>query len=278
MEMYQEIGDLYGKATAEINLANFYLEEDKYARAEQAALEVLELSEQIKSPEIKKSALYLLSEINKTTNTSKALFYLSEYISLKDSINTVAIANKINQQAVMYGTEKKENAIVLLKKDQQIIQVENKQKDLIISKNRAYQWFLTIGIVLLAIIGLFFILYYRSRKTTAEERAEKLHIQHQRELDYLRNSLLQESNPSEDILELEISQDELNLYLLNPLSDRELEVLYLIAEGKKNKDIADQLFISINTVKTHILHIYEKLAVKNRTEAAAKANSMKIIK
>ena len=55
------------------------------------------------------------------------------------------------------------------------------------------------------------------------------------------------------------------------LSDREMEVLQLLADGNTNKDIADKLFISTQTVKTHITHIFEKLAVKDRTEAVASA-------
>jgi DNA-binding NarL/FixJ family response regulator len=278
MSLYEEIGDYYGKATAQFNLANLYRDRGDIVQAEHAALEVLKISQQIKVPEVNMSALHLLSEINAKTNPKISLHYLTTYITLKDSVNDVAIANKINQQAVMYETEKKEIEIALLKKDQEIIEAQNKQKDLVISKNQDYQMFLIIGIALVAILGLFFVLYFRSRKEAAEQRAEKLHIQHQRELDNLRNSLLRtENNETVEKIDLGIGQDELNLYLLNPLSDREIEVLYLIAEGKKNKDIAEQLYISINTVKTHVLHIYEKLAVKNRTEAAAKANSMKII-
>ena len=54
-----------------------------------------------------------------------------------------------------------------------------------------------------------------------------------------------------------------------PLSQRELEVLGLIARGHTNKDAAAQLFISEATVKTHLLHIYAKLGVKDRAAAVA---------
>ncbi len=55
------------------------------------------------------------------------------------------------------------------------------------------------------------------------------------------------------------------------LSDRELEVLACLADGQTTIQIANHLFISENTVKTHIRHILEKLEASNRTEAVSKA-------
>ena len=54
------------------------------------------------------------------------------------------------------------------------------------------------------------------------------------------------------------------------LSAREMEVLALVAKGRPNKEIASLLFISEATVRAHLMHIYEKLHVHSRTEAAAK--------
>ena len=54
------------------------------------------------------------------------------------------------------------------------------------------------------------------------------------------------------------------------LSPREIEILALVAEGCPNKEIAARLFISNATVRTHLMHVYEKLHVRCRTEAAAK--------
>ena len=56
-----------------------------------------------------------------------------------------------------------------------------------------------------------------------------------------------------------------------PLSDRELEVLKLIVDGKSNQDIAGKLFITLATVKTHVRSILNKLSVDDRTQAAVKA-------
>jgi DNA-binding CsgD family transcriptional regulator len=58
---------------------------------------------------------------------------------------------------------------------------------------------------------------------------------------------------------------------LEPLSQRELEVLSLIAKGSTNREAAARLFISEATVKTHLLHIYGKLGVKDRAAAVAAA-------
>jgi DNA-binding NarL/FixJ family response regulator len=56
-----------------------------------------------------------------------------------------------------------------------------------------------------------------------------------------------------------------------PLSARELEVLELVAAGNTNREAAARLFISEATVKTHLLHIYEKLGVSDRAAAVAEA-------
>lgn len=65
--------------------------------------------------------------------------------------------------------------------------------------------------------------------------------------------------------------------ILDPLSERELEVLQLIADGLTNQEIADRLFLTVGTVKWHTGNIYSKLAVGNRMQAAAKARSLGLI-
>lgn len=61
------------------------------------------------------------------------------------------------------------------------------------------------------------------------------------------------------------------------ISQRELEVLQLVAEGLSNQAIAERLFVSLNTVKTHSSRIFEKLEVRNRTQAVERARRLRLI-
>jgi DNA-binding NarL/FixJ family response regulator len=66
--------------------------------------------------------------------------------------------------------------------------------------------------------------------------------------------------------------------LVEPLSERELEILALIARGSSNKEIAGQLFIAEGTVKNHVTHILGKLGVRDRTQAALKARELGLLR
>ncbi|MEM7431628.1 MAG: LuxR C-terminal-related transcriptional regulator [Pseudomonadota bacterium] len=61
------------------------------------------------------------------------------------------------------------------------------------------------------------------------------------------------------------------------ITQKELEVLVQLAAGGSNADIAKALFVSTSTVKTHLIHLYQKLEVERRTEAVQKGRSLKII-
>ena len=76
----------------------------------------------------------------------------------------------------------------------------------------------------------------------------------------LRAVSLEQNNPSE-----------------SDLSHREMEVLLCLAQGKTTAQIAGDLFISENTVKTHVRHILEKLEAANRAEAVSKATQLGLI-
>jgi LuxR family maltose regulon positive regulatory protein len=90
------------------------------------------------------------------------------------------------------------------------------------------------------------------------------------ELGIQREYLVQQELPGAAALEG-------NLQLLEPLSQRELEVLRLIDEGLANKEIARKLSLAPATVKAHIRNIYGKISAKSRTEALSKARQLQLI-
>ncbi len=65
--------------------------------------------------------------------------------------------------------------------------------------------------------------------------------------------------------------------LIEPLTEREVEVLRLIVAGLSNAEIADELYIAVSTVKSHVNHIFGKLEVKSRTQALAKVRALNLL-
>ncbi len=63
-----------------------------------------------------------------------------------------------------------------------------------------------------------------------------------------------------------------------PLSARELEVLTLLAAGKPNQTIAEELVITLETVKRHVSHILDKLGATNRTQAVTRARELGLLR
>lgn len=77
--------------------------------------------------------------------------------------------------------------------------------------------------------------------------------------------------------DLEVNEKDTSALEASGLSPREYEILLLIAKGHSNKEIAEQLFISVTTVKSHASNIYEKLEVKRRAQAIARAKELNIL-
>ena len=65
--------------------------------------------------------------------------------------------------------------------------------------------------------------------------------------------------------------------LIEPLSERELEMLRLVADGLSNREIADALILARGTVKAHLHNVYGKLAVQGRTQAVIRAQELRLV-
>jgi len=65
--------------------------------------------------------------------------------------------------------------------------------------------------------------------------------------------------------------------LVEPLTGREIEVLHLLAAGLSNREVAERLYVSEGTIKTHTHNLYQKLGVQSRTQAIARANELNLL-
>ena len=109
---------------------------------------------------------------------------------------------------------------------------------------------------------------YLLKTSSAQEIAEAV-----------RKTIVGERVIEEEVSEKIQNQDYANQYFLyEELTNREREVLYLIAQGKSNQEIAEILFITLKTVKTHVSNILAKLGVEDRTQAAIYAFKHGLVK
>jgi LuxR family maltose regulon positive regulatory protein len=65
--------------------------------------------------------------------------------------------------------------------------------------------------------------------------------------------------------------------LIEPLTGRELEVLRLLAAGRSNREIAETIVVTLDTVKKHVTHVLDKLGVSNRTAAVGRARELGLL-
>ena len=93
---------------------------------------------------------------------------------------------------------------------------------------------------------------------------------------YVRQLLAAFPTPEPQAVEISPAPD-LDATWVEPLSERELEVLKLIAEGLKNQEISDRLYLSQNTVKAHNRNIFGKLGVNSRMQAVVKARDLGLL-
>ncbi len=120
---------------------------------------------------------------------------------------------------------------------------------------------------------------------TAPEKYSRLYIIERQPVAELLYSLIEQKKSTEEagrLLELAPryagEKKHQNSGIEEPLSERELAVLAVIASGKTNKEAADELFISEGTVKNHLKSIFKKMNVGSRTQAAAHARALGLIK
>jgi len=193
----------------------------------------------------------------------KALEYQKTKQQYRDSIINVRSRQIINALEILHETHEKDNKIKQLAQEKALA----KQR-----LRRNYMMFGTGGVISLAIIFLLLVIVKQKK-----EKSDLLLEQKNKEIQYYieQLNLVKENTvaTSKKAKKKKVDLNEKFCYDLSKMYDltkREGEILQLICQGKSNEDIAEELFISKNTVKSHIRHLYEKLDVKNRHDVIRK--------
>ena len=157
--------------------------------------------------------------------------------------------------------------------EKELLSVQNELNEVEIKQRKTGQILLAaLSFILLGLL-LFVLQYFRQRRNLRELEHRsvvdnKLGIISQ--LQHRISAILDQRKGSLELRPL----NELNELMDTPLTDKEYEVLQAVAGGKTNRDIAEEQFISENTVKFHLKNIYFKLDVANRREAVKRLLSL----
>ena len=264
----------YTLSQAQYLSARIYHARGQFTAAEKAAKESLDLAKKLDYKRRMMQTVELLYQVNKALGDAKeALFYYESYVAVQDSVQNIEIEREAMRREAALEVERVEQLAKFQDAQHQKDKELSEERIARIAKQKALsQWILVavISIALLAaIILIVWFQKYKAQKRRREKEAErqiKLYLQ---EIQLLKQTTAPENKTDERVTPSAVSIGFKNA-LKKPLTAREMEVLIELCKGKENKEIADKLFVSVNTIKTHLLRIYSKMNVKNRTQAVNK--------
>ncbi|MGJ8745614.1 LuxR C-terminal-related transcriptional regulator [Polaribacter sp.] len=238
-----------------LNIGVNQLELNQFTEAKKYIDKGLEKAKNINSKEnILLGYKTLTNYYTKTNQYKKALNAQNQVLVFKDSILNEASLKSFISTEIGYETFKKDLKIQTL-----AIAKSNSDKK---AKSNFWLFIASVVVGVVSVVVLLIILFLLKRNKTLE--LERKNTQ-------LKNYLIQinklKNNPEK---KGSFPKNELKEF---QLSKREIEVLKHISNGLSNAQIAEKMFVSNNTIKTHISHIYTKLDVKNRVQAIQKISA-----
>ncbi len=236
-----------------INVGIVYTHLGKYQEAESNIVSGLDLSKEINSKDNIVQGYEALSNLlEKKGKNKEALEKYKLMTVYRDSIFNIQSENNMVAMNIKYDSEKK---------DQKIRQLNLESK---VQHSRSLILFLAIGFLILLV--LFFYFYNRLRLKNKQLEIDEMRNNIEEYIDHITRLENKENKDKEIVL-----NEKFEKY---GLSAREAEVLKYISQGMKNQEIADKMFVSLSTVKTHTKNIFEKMDVRNRIEAVRKAQAI----
>ncbi len=253
-----------GIAMMSIKLSHIYLLQNQLIKAKQFANKAYNIANKWKYKYVKQESSKLLYQIfKKENNNQKALNYYEIYTQLKDSLNSRQNKDALVKSKFEFEYNKKQ-LVDSLEKDKILISNQMLSNEIKLKESKLFTQTLWLVFSILLSILLIAILFLIRKNNLVK-------------MDKLRSEIklrLAETNQLKN--ELAVSKhsntNQVNEVLKEKLSERENEILELLIEGLSNKEIGEKLFLSVNTIKTHILSLYNKLGVNNRTQAAVKGS------
>ena len=244
-----QLGDSTGLRYDYLWMATALSKSGQYRKSQRFVTDALEITDDLL---IRPQLFFLQSEIHEERKDYRdALAAYKEFKTLSDSLYSMEKEKTIQELQTRYETEKKEKEI-------SILSAENKLAQTQLAKRRQLELLLTI--ILVISIAASVIIYFTLRqKSRLKEDAL------QSEINQLRAEI--QAQVIIDNQSFDKPLEELNQELANPLSGREYDVLQSIFTEKTNREIAEDLFLSVNTVKHHLKNLYVKLGVSGRQEA-----------
>ncbi len=251
-----ENGSFNSKAYVYMGMATYYLammnnlEAKKYLDRV-AALPTIDENVDIALSYYQMSAQYYRS----IGNWKKAYTQLSVSINMQEAYLDQKIAERTAEMEQVFKMEQREWKIERL-------QAKSNANELKIEKQDQY----TTGLIIISILALvlctFLIIILRQRK----QRHQLQKVLLEEEIDGLR---LRIGKIVSDVKldEVALDKEKINSESPNSLTEREVQILQLAITNKTNAEIAEEIFLSVNTVKYHLKHVYNKLGVSSRLEA-----------
>ncbi len=199
-----------------------------------------------------KDCYYLQTQLlEKQNRYTEALNSFKIYQVLEDSLITISSRNMLARMETRYEIDN-------IEKQNEILRLENEISAQKMAAQQARLNWVIAGLILLIIASFVITSILISRHKLKKRLLEA-------EISDLRNQIRIVFEG--DTQSLELDKPSFNASLRQPLTDREFEILSLAITNKSNNEIAESIFVSVNTVKFHLKKIYEKLGVSNRKEA-----------
>jgi len=237
-----------GKANMKRSFGQYYFAKGNDKQAIVSLKKSLEINEQLGN---KKEILEINKILSKiyiaNGNYASATSTMQEITKLNDSLLNIEKQKAIADMETKYQVKEKNKTIGVLRLEEQLHQ-----------KQIAVRNYL-IALLILVFVLIVSVLYFIQNKNKLNQKQLRLELHNYLlRIDELQVEINEKGDRSK------FSEEKLKDF---DLSEREIEVLKLIAKGYKNSEIAEKMFVSQNTIKTHIKNIYVKLDVKNRVEA-----------